>query len=156
MENFQGIKNIEEIKVFFVNRTGNYHKSCVEAWDELMKFAHKHELMQKGAKGYGISHDDPKTVPEEKLRYDACVSYIDGIEPEGEVGVKSIEAGEYAVFLHKGPYEKLCDVYNKAYAEWLPTSGKKARQAPCFEQYLNNPQRLKPEDYLTEIHIPVE
>ncbi|MGD9580663.1 MAG: GyrI-like domain-containing protein [Vampirovibrionia bacterium] len=156
MDNFQEIKNIEAIKVFFVNKVGPYEKSCTEAWDELMVFANKHELMQKGAKGYGISHDDPKTVPAEKIRYDACVSYIEGIEPEGSVGVKEITAGEYAIFLHKGPYEKLGDVYNKAYAEWLPASGKKARQGACFEQYLNNPKVVEPQEYLTQIHIPVE
>jgi AraC family transcriptional regulator len=41
-------------------------------------------------------------------------------EPKGEIGVKTIEGGKYAMFLYTGSYEHLNAVYDTVYAKWLP------------------------------------
>ena len=66
-----------------------------------------------------------------------------------------LSAGRCAVFLHKGPYQKLAETWRAAYRDWLPSSGQQLRDAPPYEVYLNDPRKTKPEDLLTEIHIPI-
>lgn len=151
------IRTMPEQRVLFVRKTGRYDKAAAEAWSTLMGFAYSRRLMGKNTKGIGISHDSPDITPEEKIRYDACITIDKDIKPEGEAGVQTISGGRYAVFLHKGPYERFGETYNAIFSQWLPSSGETLRDAPCFEVYLNrDPRRTKPENLRTEICIPIE
>lgn len=151
------IRNMPERKVLFVRKTGAYEKAAAEAWPALMKFAYSRRLMTKNTCGIGISHDDPDITPSEKIRYDACITIDGDVKPEGDVGVQTLKGGRYAVFLHKGPYEKFKDTYREIFSKWLPESGEELRDAPCFEVYLNrDPRRTKPENLRTEIYVPIK
>ena len=150
-------RKIPEQRVLFVRRTGRYDRAASEAWAVLMKFAYSRKLMRKDTKMIGISHDSPEITPEDRLRYDACITVEGDIEPEGEVGVQRIPGGRYAVFLHRGSYERLDETYRYIFSVWLAESGEKLRETPVFEVYLNrDPRRTKPENLRTEIWVPVE
>lgn len=151
------IRNMPEQNVLFVRKTGRYDKAASEAWAILMGFAYSRRLMKKETKSIGISHDCPDITPEDKIRYDACITINKDIKPEGEVGIQTISGGKYAMFLHKGSYDKLGEIYNAIFSKWLPASGERLRDIPCFEIYLNrDPRRTKPENLKTEIYIPIE
>lgn len=150
------IRTIEPMHVVYVRRTGPYAKSAEEAFGILMPFAYRNRLTGKQAKCIGISHDDPVITPEGKLRYDACLTVPPGIKPEGEIQTKVIPGGKYAVFLHRGPYEKLSETYTGICKGWAPECGLTFRNEPPFELYLNrDPRRTKPENLRTEIWIPL-
>ena len=104
----------------------------------------------------GICHDDPEITAPEKLRYDAAIALAAPIEPQGEIGIQELEAGEYAVATHQGPYEGLGATYARVCGEWLPGSGRELRSAPALELYLNSPQMTAPADLLTRIYLPLE
>lgn len=151
------IRILEEQMVYFVRKTGRFDRSAAEAWTRLMKFAYPRRLMTKATRCIGVSHDFPEVTPEDKIRYDACITADGDAKPEEEIGVKAICGGTHAVFLHKGPYDRLSESYGHIFSEWVPASGRKLRDAPCFELYLNrDPCRTKPENLRTEIHVPVE
>jgi AraC family transcriptional regulator len=151
------IRTLEDQQVLFVRRTGNYGQAAEEAWKALMKHAFWRMLTNRSVKFIGISRDDPKLTEESKLRYDACMTIKEAVKPKGEVGLQTLKGGKYAVFLHEGPYEKFNETYDLIFSEWLPRSGYKLRDTPCYELYLNkNPKRTKPENLRTEIHIPIE
>lgn len=151
------IRSIPEQNVLFVRKTGPYAKAAGEAWGALMKYAYSRRLMSRETKGIGISHDSPDITPEDKIRYDACITVQGAVKPEGEVGLQKIGGGKYAVFLHAGPYEKLGETYTAIFSQWLPEAGAKLREAPCFDIYLNrDPRRTKPENLRTEICIPIQ
>lgn len=151
------IRKKKEQKVLFVRRTGKYDKAASEAWSTLTKFAYSRKLITKNTLGIGIPHDDPDITPEEKIRYDACITIDKDVKPEGDIGIQTLAGGRYAVFLHKGPYEKLKDTYRAIFSHWLPSSGEKLRDALCLEVYFNrDPRRTKPENLRTEIYIPLE
>jgi AraC family transcriptional regulator len=151
------IRTLEDQQVLFVRRTGNYGQAAEEAWKALMKHAFWRMLTNRSVKFIGISRDDPKLTEESKLRYDACMTVRESVKPKGEVGLQTLKGGKYAVFLHEGPYEKFNETYDLIFSEWLPRSGYKLRETPCYELYLNkNPKRTKPENLRTEIHIPIE
>jgi AraC family transcriptional regulator len=151
------IRRLEDQKVLFVRRTGNYGQAAAEAWKTLMKHAFWRMMTTRSVKFIGISRDDPKLTEESKLRYDACMTVKEGVNAKGELGVQTLRGGKYAVFLHEGSYEKFNETYDLIFSEWLPRSGYKLRETPCYELYLNkNPNRTKPENLRTEIHIPIE
>ncbi|HHN64634.1 MAG TPA: GyrI-like domain-containing protein [Nitrospirae bacterium] len=71
--------------------------------------------------------------------------------------MQTIPGGRYAVFLHKGPYDRFDETYNMIFSKWLPQSGERLRDVPSFEVYLNrDPRRTKPENLRTEIWVPIE
>lgn len=157
MENFTGIKELEDINVVSVRKTGNYSESAAKAWSEICKFiSTQKDFVSAETKFIGISYDDPSVTPEEKLRYEACVTVNKEIEVSGEIQKNTIKGGRYATFLHKGPYENFIHTYNAIFMQWLPESGEKLKDLPCFEHYINNPQEVKPEELRTEVYIPIQ
>lgn len=151
------IRELPDTKVLFVRKTGAYNTAASAAWDVLMGFAFKNNLLNDETKTIGIGLDNPNITEEEKLRYDACITFYGDVQPEGEVEVQTVAGSRYAVFLHKGSYSELGDIYRNIFAGWLTSSGCTLRDQPCFEQYLNrDPLRTKPENLRTEIWVPVE
>jgi AraC family transcriptional regulator len=148
------IKELGPYDVVFVRHTGRYDQ-VGESWAKLFSWAMPKGLVMGPPVTIGMSHDDPTITPPDKLRYDACLVVNKPVEAEGEIGVQRIEAGEYAVAQHVGPYEKLGDTYSALCGQWLPDSGRDVRAAPALEFYRNNPQSTPPEQLLTDVCIPV-
>jgi AraC family transcriptional regulator len=156
------IVELKPVEVLYVRKEGAYDKAAEEAWKILMGFAYKNKikykknLMGKDAMMFGIGHDNPNVIDEEKLRFDACITWDDKtVKPEGEILSKIIEGGKYAKFLHKGAYENLKATYNEI-GDWIVESGLDVRDLPMFEKYLNrDPRRTKPENLKTEIYVPL-
>ena len=125
-------------------------------WDKLLPFLGKEGWLGGKSQFIGICHDDPEVTPQDKIRYDACVSVDETFVASGEIGVQVIAGGDYAITTHFGPYHKLGQTYAKLLGQWLPRSGRELRASPCFEVYLNEPQSTEPEDLLTDIYAPLE
>ncbi len=148
-------KKIPDQQVLFVRRRGPYQKAAQSAWSSLMRYAYRRKLLGPETRAIGISRDDPKITAEENIRYDACLTVKQDFKPEGEVGFQTITGGNYAVFFHRGSFEKIGELYNLIFGNWLPASGKKLRDIPCFEVYSSENLRSKSRDYKTEIWIPI-
>jgi AraC family transcriptional regulator len=148
------IRQMEDIKVIYIRSTGDYN-NVGPVWERLCSFAAKKNLFGPGTMMFGLSHDDPEITETARLRYDACLSVESEVKGEGEVGMKMVEGGRFAVFVHKGPYRNLQSSYNDIYRNWYPQSGHELRDAPPLEIYLNDPGKTRAEDLRTEIWIPV-
>ncbi len=147
------IKEIKPQKVIYIQCMGEYRESAKVAWDKLCDFMKKKKLWSFGTKFIGISYDDPTVTEASKLRYEACITIKKDIAPEGEVGIKELAGGRYAIFRHNGPYEKFSETYNYIYSNWLAKKKAELRNVPCFELYLNSPDKAKPENLKTDIYI---
>lgn len=157
MENFVGIKELEDLKVISVRKTGKYSDAAHAAWSELCKYAYSHKIKCENTKMIGLSYDDPTITAKENLRYDACITVENTVNTEGNIFNSVIQGGKYAVFLHKGAYENLYETYSAIFGQWLPENKYKLRDLPAFEMYLNaNPDKTKPENLRTEIYVPIE
>lgn len=148
------IKTLPPQRVVFLRHRGPYDQLGA-TWSRLAAWAGQRRLFGPATRFIGISWDDPQITPSEKLRYDAAMTVSRPIDPEGEFGVTEIAGGDYAVIVHKGPYERLGQTYQALLGGWLPRSGRELRDAPCFEVYLNSPQTTRPADLLTVIHAPI-
>lgn len=164
------IVNRETTHVVFTRAMGDYFKSSDIAWDKLTVELNKIEEKYKDqpqedenafdmqrAELMGIYYDDPDVTDEEKIRYDACISWtkeeIDFLNSEG-LQTKSIPAGKYIKVLHKGSYESSDDSWYGLYA-WIEKHNIALRDEPSFAKYLNNLGEVKPSELLTEIHVPI-
>ncbi|MBI4646571.1 MAG: helix-turn-helix domain-containing protein [Bacteroidia bacterium] len=98
------IKELNDKKVVFIQSIGEYSSvKTGETWDKLMSYAKKNRLFGWKTECLGISHDDPSITEADKCRYDACLVVTKDVKPDGEVGVKTIQGGKYAIFKVTGP-----------------------------------------------------
>ena len=149
------IETFSPRRVAFVRHVGPY-RQVGHAWGKLAAWAGPRGLFGPDSLAIGVGHDDPDVTPSDKLRYDACITVDGSITPHGEVGVQEVGGGEYAVFTHRGPYETVSQTLARFCGEWLPTSGRELRSAPCLSIFRNSPENTPPEDLLTDIYMPLE
>ena len=110
-----------------------------------------------GATRYiGLYYDDPAATPAADQRSDACLSAPPGFIGDADLRPLTVAGGRYAVLLHVGPYAELHRAYTWLYREWLPGSGADPADAPCVEEYLNNPRIVPPSELRTEIWLPLQ
>lgn len=131
-------------------------KSYAKAWKELGKYARENNLINSDTEYIGLSFDDPTITNPENCRFYACFTTSDEVKPSGQFGKQVIEGGLYAVFLLRGSYRGLLDIYFNIYMNWLPSSSYTLRQMYAFEKYLNSPTQVRETELLTEIYVPVK
>ncbi len=141
-------------RVMFMRHVGPYDQ-VGNTWQALMGFAASKRMFGTMARPLAIVHDDPDVTSPDKLRYDVCLVVGENFRPEGQIGVQEIAGGDYAVGLHKGPYDQLGKTYAAVLGQWLPAHDRTPALKPCLEVYLNNPQDTPPADLLTEVHVPL-
>lgn len=150
------IKSLKAKRLIYAQALGAYDESSKKAWDQVCQYAKQKRLFGFRTEFIGISFDDPTVTDREKLRYNACLSVSKEVKPEAGIGVMEIPQGNYAIFTHKGPYEELNSSYNYIFGQWLSENKVNLRDEPCMENYLNSPDKTKPEKLLTEIMVPIE
>nr|WP_321378673.1 AraC family transcriptional regulator [uncultured Bacteroides sp.] len=149
--------DIETKTAIYIRLTGAYSElDFCGAWGKLWAYVKENKLFSAGIEHISIYHDDPKVTNSEKLRTDVCLVLPKPAEPKGEIGVKEIAGGKYAVFSYQGPYTNLGIVYDTIFAQWLPDSGYELRNAPLYEKYINDPSRTEEAKLKTEIYIPLQ
>lgn len=141
----------------FLRARGNYNSVDYGAcFLQLWTYVKAHKLFSAGVEHMVVYHNDPDISQAADLRCDVCLVLPKGPVPEGEIGVKQIGGGRYAVFRYTGPYSGLGWAYQSICGAWLPQSGCTLRDAPCFEKYLNRADRVPAERLKTEIYLPIE
>jgi len=125
------------------------------AFDRVFAWATGRGLAGPATRGIGVYYDDPDAVPTRALRSDAGIAIGRDTTVDGDLRVVELAGGRHAVLHHKGPYAELEKAYRWLYREWLPPSGEDCADRPCFEEYLNNPRALPPEQWLTDICLPL-
>ena len=148
------VKRLEPLRVAYVRHIGPYQQ-VGEAWSKLCTWAGPKGLLGPGLVRLGISHDDPEITPPERLRYDAALVVPESVTGSGEVAIQEIPGGDYAVAIHRGPYERLGQTYAALCGMWLPASGREVRDAPPIEFYRIAFGEAPPEEFLTEICVPL-
>jgi AraC family transcriptional regulator len=124
-------------------------------FERLAALAAAQGLFSPVTRSFGIYYNDPASTPRDALRADACLTLPDGKMPDGDLHVREIRGGRYAVTLHVGPYAELHIPYAWLYGTWLPQSGEEAADAPGVEEYLNDARLVPPSELRTEIWLPL-
>ncbi|MTK52423.1 AraC family transcriptional regulator [Paludibacter sp.] len=151
------ILDLEDQSLIYIRHTGDYSSlDFAGAWTKLWGYVKSQKLFTAGIQHVCIYHDDPKVTEPDKLRTDICLVIHKQAKAEGEIGVKILQGGKFAVFHYQGAYANLGSVYDTIFGYWLPESGMQLRDVACYEKYLNHPDPEAPEKSKTEIYIPVQ
>ena len=149
------IEQVPARRVAFLRHLGPY-KEVGPTFDRLLNWARSRGLMRSDTVVLSVSYDDPEITPPDKIRCDCCVTVDESFQPEGEIGVQTIEGGEYAVVHHRGPHAQLHDVMRWLFGVWLPGSGREPRHAPLYSICNDNPETTPPEQFRIDIYVPLE
>lgn len=149
------IKRFDPILVAFVRHMGPYEQ-CHPAWAALCSWAGPKGLLNPQTMYLGLSHDDPDITQPERIRYDACITVPPGTVPEHPVALQEIPGGDFAVVMHKGPFETLSRTYAELCGRALPPTGREMAPLASLEIYLNDPDKTPPEELLVEIRVPLQ
>lgn len=104
---------------------------------------------------YGIPLDDPSSVAEDRLRYDACLAIADPGSPPPPLKLRPLPAGRYAALRHTGSYDGL-EAANQQLLGWLLASGQEPADAPLIHHFLDDPDETATEDLRTDILIRLQ
>jgi AraC family transcriptional regulator len=150
------IKTLQAIPVAFVRHVGSYEQ-IQTAWHQLIQQIDAQHFFSEKTLKIGIPYDSSDITPEDKLRYDACVS-LDGLDfrPKGLVGVQALHAGKYAVITHVGSLDNIDKTYQYLFGVWLPQSGYEPDDYPNFMIHRKLPFQTAPEALVTEICLPIK
>ncbi len=149
------IKNFKLITVATVRHIGPYSE-CAEAFTTLCNWTREQGLYGTYRQVIGISHDDPRTTPAEKLRYDACMEIPEDFIVTSEAQKYTIHGGRYACCVHKGSYRNIPETFVAMLGSWFPDSGEELTNHPPLEVYLNCPSITPEAELLTELRIPLK
>ncbi|WP_193170214.1 AraC family transcriptional regulator [Nisaea nitritireducens] len=154
------IKDVKPDPIIAWRHVGPYYEVGA-SFGALSDWLSKHGLHEHITGVFGLSYDDPGSVPEAELRYDACAS----IRPDTQIPTKSfpenvrvdaLPAGRYACTLLEGSYMGMEDCFHRLLGLWLPESGESLDERPCLEWYLNDPSKVAEAELRTLICIPLK
>ena len=148
------IREAATIQVAALPHRGDY-QTIGPTFERLAALASGQNLFGPSTRSFGIYYDDVSVVPREALRADACMTVPAGWTPSGQLELREIRGGRYAVILHVGPYAELERAYKWLYGTWLVQSSEEPANAPCVEEYLNDARAVSPTELKSEIWLPL-
>ena len=148
------IKTLPAMRMAYIHHVGPY-QDVGPVFDKVCGAAAAQGLFGPSTQMLSLSYDDPKTVDASDLRCDAGLTVEEEVAISEPLSVQTVPDGDYATVVLKGPYDGLQGAYTWLYGQWLPQSGREAADRAAIEVYLTDPAHTKPEDYLTEIRIPL-
>lgn len=148
------IETLQTIHLAYVRIIGQYgdEQLFAEGWANLGDYMYRHNLLTPFTKWIGISFDSPHITHSDRCRFYACATIPTRIKPEGKVGNYTIPGGKFAVYLLKGSYKGLQNMYDNIYRQ----TDFELRDSASFEEYINNPDRTPENELRTKIYIPIK
>jgi AraC family transcriptional regulator len=111
----------------------------------------------------GVYFDDPAAVSTSALRSLAGVALSQALSQtllqeaawQAPLETWVLPAGSCAVLRYQGPYASMHAAYRWLFGQWLPNSGHAPADHPVWEDYLNHPREVAPNELLTDICLPL-
>lgn len=143
-----------EVLVVALRREGKPYTNLNATFGQVWSWAEVTGILAQLEGIYGIPLDDPISVPESELRYEASLALGVAAAPE-PFRVVSLPAGEYARLRHSGSYDGLEVATQALLGEWLLPSGREPANFPIVHQFINDPDQTPVEELATDILLPL-
>jgi effector-binding domain-containing protein len=149
------IKQTEPMTVAYKTMRGPYSQTP-QGYQALYQWIGRHGLQPTGMPE-AVYFTSPGETPESEAMWELWAPVAAEADAasadESGIGVKPIEPQTVASAMHKGPYEQVAPVY-AALGAWVTENGYRM-VGPPRELYYSDPDEVPPEEYLTEIQLPV-
>lgn len=142
----------------YVRMTGPYPVSSVAAWNVMLDWLAKNGHTPIGQVGYGMALDDPRIVPADELRYDACVIKPTTwtLDDSDTVALKEFDGGAYLQVRHVGSYRELGLVVSEVRDAVVPRQGLvQDKSRSLITMNYSHPAETAPDQQIADICIPV-
>lgn len=149
------IENRPALTVAFIRETGPFKAAANRAWQRMAFWLQSADVVTADALFLGVIQDEPGAGDEDILRYEAALTLPLGFEPRDDMQTRELTGGDYAVALHKGPYEQLHETWSEL-VDWLSASGRRPAMLASYEIYRNDPGSTPAEELRTEIYLPLQ
>ncbi len=153
-----GLVYLRPISVIFFRAEGPYRTSSAEAWSNMLRWLDSHGLRARTPRGYGLSRDNPRIVPAEKCRYDACIELPTDIDVSrlGHFEIQKLPGGAYARQRHVGCYSNIRTELSEMRDRWAPQQGLALdARRPLVTIFLNDPKHTPEEQLKADVCLPV-
>ncbi len=151
------VKTLPDYHVAYIRHTtgyskGEFNSTINQAFQRVCGWVAARGLFTPTTLVIGIPYDNPDITPNDRCRYDACVTVPASLsEGSGEVGLQDIPGGKYAVrriSVSSAETHKIGEAVDALYGEWLPDSGFIIDDKPALEIYYDNPDHA-PGEWIT-------
>jgi AraC family transcriptional regulator len=159
------IKNLPGYHTAYIRHITGYSKgefssAIGDAFQRVSAWVAARDLFRPDTLVIGIPYDNPDITPNDRCRYDACVTVPSDItEGSGEVGIGDIQGGKYAVghieVDAKETY-KIGEIVDQMYGDWLPSSGFTVDDKPALEIYYDTPEKPRGSWVSMDYCIPIK
>ena len=113
-------------------------------------------LLAKASPTFNVFHSDPRTTAPAEYRMDLCVGTDRAIEANGErIEAGTIPDGRCAVLRVVGNIDNLEPASLFLYRDWLPASGKEARDFPLYCQRTAFFPEVPEHEAVAELFLPL-
>ena len=149
---------IRPLPVIYARSFGPYQTASREAWHVLGSWLEARGARRVPKQAYGLFRDNPVDTPPERLRYEACVPLIPGLDADSAAGIGNqiVSGGAYAVHTHVGSYAGMGSRLSDLHREVVPARGLSVDYGRQFMAiYLNDPRYTREMHRRTELCIPV-
>ncbi len=144
-------------KVAYIRVTNSYAEGVVaNAFNELIEWTKKNDLFSK-ATFFGMSMDDPLVTPQEKYRYEACVSIPDklNIVNHPQIRCMVLPKAYYASTVVSGDIKRMATATHYLFDEWLLNSSYEPAHMHGIEIFLDKENITNWEHFDLQLCIPV-
>lgn len=154
------IIGLPETPVLFLSYIGNYNDYAStffeeDSWDKLYNYASTNNILPESEEYWGICYDDTGITDVGKCRFYACMTITKSIKSRltDEVKCMILPSHRYAIYTHKGSYNKLDSFYKNIMLN-IP-QGYDPGSGLILERYLNSPNDTAESELLTEVLLPI-
>lgn len=137
-------------RVAFVRCVGPYDRTAA-AFDRLAAWAAPRGLL--GGTMLASYWDDQDITAPSQTRCEVSLAVGERVAGSGDIHVREIPGGDYAVFDQVGDVPQRRSFYEAAYRRWLPSLRRRPTGGPPFEVYAFTPRG--PDQAAARIHIPL-
>ena len=150
------IKNLEPIKTIAITHIGDY-SGIAGVFEKLAAWAGANNLWAAAPKMAGIYHDNPMDTPTEKLRSEACLEDLSGIEPGEGMQRYTISGGRYFVMQVEVTMSEYGEAWQNVYAV-LNEKGYECDARDHYELYISCAGDTQDADapWIVDLCIPVK
>ena len=159
------VKQLPTYHAAYIRHLAGYSKgqsssAIGEAFQQVSRWAAAHDLLGPQTLIIGVPYDNPDITPNDRCRYDACVTIPAEVSAgSGEVGVQDIPGGKYAVChleISAQEMHKIGETVDALYGEWLPSSGFAGADRPALEIYYDTPGKPQGSWVSMDFCVPVQ
>lgn len=148
------IRSLPQMVYAAFRAVGPYQKTAGPAFHRLMEWAGGAGLITANASVMGLSWDEPGSVPDDQLRYDAAIAIDRRIALPDGFHIGALPAMTWALATHRGSYREIGVTFGKLMEDMGARTDLVAVPLCAIEIY-RSPPGTAPADLLTDLGFPV-